>query len=347
MHFNLTPRIVLYFSILAIYSAVNYIFLVNSEKEVVIQQAWIEHTHKVIIDSQELLSHMRDAETGQRGFLLTLNTSYLEPYEIGVRDAAEHLANLKKLTRDNAQQQIRLTDVTELVDEKILELRQTISLAEKGVLSEAMAIVNSDAGKIIMDNIRKVIGEILSEEEQLLKSRTKLYQEKRNNLILLMTVELVVFMMLIIVIGYFVYRRVARPLSVMKKTIDEQGDMNEIHKIADNYHDEVGKLANAFIKLNLEIEVRNKNLHDRVNDNIKLRQRADEQATRAKKDEVYVSSVLNTVRDGVVTINSKGLVEVFNPGAENIFGYKKHEVMGKNISMLMPEPHQHAHDGYI
>ena len=347
MHFNLTSRIVFYFSILAIFSISNFILLVSSEKDINIQYEWVLHTREVIAESERFLSHMQDAETGQRGFLLTLNTSYLEPYNAGVDNAIGHLANLKKLTLDNAQQQIRLSDMAELTDKKILELRQTVSLAEKGMLSEAVAIVNSNVGKITMDNIRKKIDEVISEEERLLKIRDDIYHNEKHILTSIIVFELIVFIIAILVIGFFVHRKIAYPLNTIIRTITNQGNMNEIHKIADKHHDEIGELANAFFLMEQGIEARNKDLLIKIKNNIKLRKHSEEMATKAIKDETFVSSILNAVRDGIVTINSKGLIEVFNPGAENIFGYKKHEVMGKNISMLMPEPHQGAHDGYI
>jgi len=347
MHFNLTSRIVLYFSILAIFSISNFYLLVSSEKDIEVQHEWVLHTKEVIAESERFLSHMQDAETGQRGFLLTLNASYLEPYNTGVDNALGHLANLKKLTLNNTQQQIRLSDMAELTDKKLSELKQTISLAEKGGVSDAVVIVNSNVGKIAMDKIRNIIDEVINEEKRLLKIRTDLYHNRKHGLTTIIVIELIIFVILIIVIGFFVQRKIVRPLHTMKKAISNKAGMNELHDIADKHHDEIGTLADAFLNMDHEIETRNKDLHIRVNENIRLRKRSEEQATKAKKDEAFVSSILNTVRDGIVTINSKGLIEVFNPGAENIFGYKKHEVMGKNISMLIPEPHQSAHDGYI
>lgn len=74
---------------------------------------------------------------------------------------------------------------------------------------------------------------------------------------------------------------------------------------------------------------------------------AESAMDRAEKDELFVSSILNAVRDGIITINAHGIIETFNPGSEDIFGYRAHEVIGKNISILMPEPLSSEHDGYI
>jgi len=77
-------------------------------------------------------------------------------------------------------------------------------------------------------------------------------------------------------------------------------------------------------------------------------QKTSEKAiARAEEDEKRIRSILDAVRDAVITIDTNGIIENFNPGAEDMFGYKAHIAQGKNISMLMPEATQSEHDGYI
>lgn len=58
-------------------------------------------------------------------------------------------------------------------------------------------------------------------------------------------------------------------------------------------------------------------------------------------------AIIETAIDGIITIDYRGIVESMNPAALKLFGYEEHEVKGKNISVLMPEPYKSAHDGYI
>ncbi len=72
------------------------------------------------------------------------------------------------------------------------------------------------------------------------------------------------------------------------------------------------------------------------------------QAEQVLRDrEERLSAILENVVDGIITINSHGLIETFNPASEKIFGYHCNEVIGKNIKMLMPAPYQDEHDGYL
>lgn len=66
-----------------------------------------------------------------------------------------------------------------------------------------------------------------------------------------------------------------------------------------------------------------------------------------RESEAKMRAILETAVDGIITIDDHGIVEVFNPAAERLFGYSAAEVIGKNVNMLMPSPYREEHDGYI
>src|SRR5918992_3355177 len=74
------------------------------------------------------------------------------------------------------------------------------------------------------------------------------------------------------------------------------------------------------------------------------RKRAEQELRDAEE---RVRSVVNHVIDGIISIDERGTVTTFNPAAERIFGYRSEQVIGRNVKMLMPEPYQREHDGYI
>jgi PAS domain S-box-containing protein len=77
------------------------------------------------------------------------------------------------------------------------------------------------------------------------------------------------------------------------------------------------------------------------------RRRAQTRAPRASNAEAYLRSIVNTAVDGIVTIDERGIIDTFNRAAERMFGYEAREVIGRNVSILMPQPYRDAHDGYI
>jgi PAS domain S-box-containing protein len=60
-----------------------------------------------------------------------------------------------------------------------------------------------------------------------------------------------------------------------------------------------------------------------------------------------VHAIVNTLVDGIITIDERGIIESLNPAAQNIFGYSAAELKGRNVNVLMPDPYQSEHDGYL
>jgi len=135
----------------------------NSEK--------IWHTHTVIVALDELLATMQDAETGQRGYLLTGEDRYLEPYQSAVALAASRLEAVGALTRDNPSQQANLDVLRRHIRAKFAELEETIELRRDNGAQTAMAVVATDRGKVEMDAVRGQLDVMRREENRLRQAR--------------------------------------------------------------------------------------------------------------------------------------------------------------------------------
>ncbi|MBC6981269.1 sensor histidine kinase [Caulobacter sp. 17J80-11] len=79
----------------------------------------------------------------------------------------------------------------------------------------------------------------------------------------------------------------------------------------------------------------------------RARDRADDHRRDLAAREAHLRSILDTVPDAMVVIDEAGLIVTFSPAAERLFGWSEAEVLGRNVSMLMPSPHREAHDGYL
>src|SRR5213593_2147012 len=96
--------------VLVILGTISY----QSIKKLLDAAEWQRHTQLVLLDIREFLSQMKDAETGQRGYLITGQDRYLEPYRLGVSSVNQTLKDLRGLTKDNPRQQARLDAIEPL-----------------------------------------------------------------------------------------------------------------------------------------------------------------------------------------------------------------------------------------
>ncbi|PWE52919.1 histidine kinase [Metarhizobium album] len=150
---------VVFFLISGVVAYFNLLSLEDGNERVV-------QTHVAIVALDELLSHVQDAETGQRGFLLTNNDGYLAPYNAALRAIPPQLEKIGELTGANPGQGQRLTTLKRHVDAKLAELAQTIEVRRSQGLEGALALVNSDSGKLEMDAIRAQIAAMAEGEAQ-------------------------------------------------------------------------------------------------------------------------------------------------------------------------------------
>ena len=126
--------------------------------------AAVTRTHDVLLESSDLLSTLKDAETGQRGFVLTGKESYLDPYSAALGRIEEQLASIKAHTGDDPVQTRNLRAVRLHINAKLNELADTIRLRRTEGFAQALAVVDSDRGKTDMDAIRSGVTAIQAEE---------------------------------------------------------------------------------------------------------------------------------------------------------------------------------------
>jgi signal transduction histidine kinase len=149
---------------------------------------WRAHTYEVLDSLQIVRRQLTDAETGQRGYLITGKSNYLEPYRLATATLDQEVKSLRRLTSDNANQQRRLDALELLVARKLAELGETIALREDKGFQAAVLVVMTDVGLKAMDDARTVIGEMEGEERLLLRWREKRVRTSANN-----TIHIIIF----------------------------------------------------------------------------------------------------------------------------------------------------------
>jgi PAS domain S-box-containing protein len=140
-------------------------------------QEWFSHSRRVVQELRITESMVKDAETGQRGYLLTGKQNYLLPYDRAIGQIDAHLQNLGNLIGDNAREQLEVANLRVLINKKLAELTQTISLFRSGGSPAAKALVMSDQGFKLMEGIRSLVEQMEQEENLVGNARRDAYQK--------------------------------------------------------------------------------------------------------------------------------------------------------------------------
>lgn len=132
---------------------------------------WVSHTYQVINAVEQVISSAKDAETGNRGFLLTGDNSYLEPYTKAAQELPTEIQEVRQLTADNPRQQAAIDDMQAVVEQRLQLLQQGVDERRSGATDTVRLLVLSGTGKVEMDHLRAIVNGIQDEERRLLAQR--------------------------------------------------------------------------------------------------------------------------------------------------------------------------------
>jgi signal transduction histidine kinase len=210
---------------------------------------WVDHTVRVRMQLQQALRTTVDAETGERGFLLTGDSAYLAPY-LRTRTEVDHeLASLRALTADNPVEQRGIDSLSLVTDERLVIIESVVRLASSGRRDSALAIIRSGAGLAAQTHIRQILGEMDAIEQRLLAERTAAYRRR------------VLAEVLIVIFGTLAAAALAilTLASIRTSIIDLEranAEMAASRAVQARYADQLRVLADAAVAVNSATDVR-------------------------------------------------------------------------------------------
>ncbi|HTC31878.1 MAG TPA: CHASE3 domain-containing protein [Bryobacteraceae bacterium] len=123
----------------------------------------VQHSRQLLQLVEQAMSAVRDAETGQRGFVLTGDAQYLDTYTAATASLPVTLNQLSAAVSAEPAQRTRVAALSNLITEKLSELKETVALRQNGGLKAALAVVETNRGKQAMDDIRKLGSDLQSD----------------------------------------------------------------------------------------------------------------------------------------------------------------------------------------
>lgn len=215
--------------------------------------SWNIHTYQVLISLDNIQTSMVNMETGQRGFCITGEESFLEPFKKGKTDFDVNLAHAKQLTSDNPKQQEILATIEKDQEEwyaiakKYITSRREVQTAAQFTQN----IINQEKlgeGKKHMDKIRDSISQSKQIEENLLAERNKKVDNLKNTIYLIVMVGTLIAIIFALTISLIISRNIVytikKTLAMLKDIAEGDGDLTKRLNVVSN--DEIGQLAHQF-----------------------------------------------------------------------------------------------------
>lgn len=209
---------------------------------------WNSHTYNVLDHSASVIASVVDQETGVRGYLVSGNEKYLEPYHKGREVFDREIATLLKLTSDNPAQQERLRRIKASSDKWLAEVvSKELALGSKNVsLEEIRAIEASGAGKAMMDAIRAAHADFETAERQLLVIRSATKERTMTIAVIAILVGGIATLLLAVALGWYLNKNIGGAVSDMTAAMRELSEGNNQVPIPHkDRKDEIGSMASA------------------------------------------------------------------------------------------------------
>jgi two-component sensor histidine kinase/CHASE3 domain sensor protein len=196
------------------------LFLVRSVDS---QLSDIASTYEVRRQARELIIALVDAETGQRGYLITQDPTYLQPYEAASATLDATYRNLLAMVAGDPVQKAQIEPLASLIEQKREELRTTIALAADGKLAEAVEITRSDTGQVLMTELRQGTGSFIAAEDAKLIERNAAVQGYRQWLV----VAILAALASAATLAYVLFARTQKQFSSLERMSTELQTQNE------------------------------------------------------------------------------------------------------------------------
>ena len=315
-----------------------------------------KHTFIVLNLADDFMSALKDAETGQRGYLLTGNETFLQPYLEVQSSISGHLKDLRQLNSVSGARK-HLDTMGPLVDAKMAEMSHVITLRRNNSQSAALAVVVDGQGKRLMDLIRAEMRSFMQIEEGALAQYDAEFKSNMLRLFTTIVFASVLMLLCAMAFAYLIYRQSQQQLKnlIHLETVhllEIQEETNkQLQQANVTLQESVETTQRLFNELEIsksEMESQNVELQrsqdelenqqielEMQNDELRLaREVASQLETVLRESEEKLAVTLISIGDGVMATDAKARVTLLNSIAEQLTGWTQAEAIGHPVEEI-------------
>ena len=200
---------------------VSYLLTLYGNGQLIKQTEWVNKTNITIRDLETLLSGMKDAETGLRGYIITRDSAFLVPYTNSFAIVKSSFEALREDTKDNIAQQRKLDKLDIAIKERYRRLEFSVKAFRDNNYTLPDTLTSSfNVGKEQMDLIRSIVSSMQTLEENLLAARNKELDDKYIALNIIVITSFIVALVFAL-FGFYTYRRENKARLVADRRVAE------------------------------------------------------------------------------------------------------------------------------
>lgn len=246
---------------------VSYLSVVRSQQAA----RWVEHTYQVRNSVGDLIAALRDAQRGERGYVITGDSTDLQPVRESPARVREQVGRLRRLTADNALQQLRLDRLEPLIESNLAVLGESVALRDTAGFESAAAQVAVDRGDASMNQILALVATLDGTEAELLRERAARQRETEQIAIgIIASGSLLAFLLSVWIL-----------LAIRRDVRELQQNREQLELQAEQLHDQAAELEAQHVELEMQVE-ESQNLTTQLLGTNQQLERAKEQADEAR-----------------------------------------------------------------
>lgn len=259
---------------------------------------WEIHSTEVIRQCETVMQAMLNCQTGERGFVITADPSFLEARDLALKELPSTLDRLQVLVQDNPVQLSRAERIRAATGRIQAWHNSVVALARQGTQDDAVAAVKSRTGKLQMDAIRREVTSFLAEEERLSNQRHETVERSTVLLGWMFIAGGCTAILSTLILAIAFSRSITRRLAILADNSRRLAQGEELNALVSG-GDEIAQLDRSFRDMAAELS------------------RSD---GALRKQTQILEAILTSIGDGVVVADCGGNFLVFNPAAEQILG---------------------------
>jgi PAS domain S-box-containing protein len=276
--------------------------------------AAVEHSEMVRVQLERALTTIVNAETGQRGYLITQDTSYLAPYASARTDLDHEIASIRALTADSPLQQNRVDSLALIADAKLVTMNETVVLTQLGNRDSALKIVMTGRCADLTRRARAAIDDMETTQAEQLTERINIYNSRKLAVTLVTVIGSLLGATLSILTMLWL-RSGIKQLEAAKNTIEVQSaELGEELAKSQSLSDRLASSNNDLQQANVATE-----------------------SARAR-----FAQLLQSTDEAIFGIDTDGLCTFINVSGARLLGYERSELLGANMHEVL---HHHHADG--